>query len=131
VPALDQIPDEALVVRRGLPPFANSPLDRGCRQHPDGVYGFCVQDEVGLTVEQLAAECFNKNVGFTTAAEIRIMGYEVLRTNGAGHRATVVVPVDWSAEAAAKLARIFLAAVNPAPKKRGRPGRRFSPTSTR
>lgn len=121
MPAPDQIPDEALVVRCGLPPFVNSPLDRGCRQHPDGVYGFSVQAEVGLTVEQLSAECFNKNVGFTTAAEIRIMGYEVLRTNGDGHHATVVVPVDWSAEAAAELARVFLAAANPAPRKRGRP----------
>jgi hypothetical protein len=37
-----------------------------------------------------------------------------------GH-ATVVVPEDWTADAAAKLALIFRHAINPAPKKRSLP----------
>ena len=93
----DLLPDDALVVRCGLPPFVNSPLVRGCRWHPVGLFGFSVQSAVGLTVQQLATACSNNSVGFTTAREIRIMGYDVVRTNGEAHHATVVVPVDWSA----------------------------------
>jgi hypothetical protein len=117
----ERLPDDAVVVRCGLPPFADSPLDRGCRQHPDGFFGFSVQAAAGLTVEQLAASCPNKSVGFTTVAKIRIMGYEVVRTRGAAYHATVVVPEDWGAEAAEELARIFDRAANPAHKKRQRP----------
>jgi hypothetical protein len=65
--------------------------------------------------------CRNKRVGFTTVAEIRIMGYEVVRTSGEAHHATVVVPEDWGADAAAKLAAIFEPAANPAYRKRQRP----------
>lgn len=115
---LEPVADEALVVRCGLPPFRNSPLHLGCRHHPDGCYGFSVQAEVGLTVEQLATACMNKSVGFTTVGEIRIMGYEVLHTLGEAHHATVTVPEDWTADAAADLAQIFRHATNPAPKKR-------------
>jgi len=115
---LERVADAAFVVRCGLVPFVNSPLELGCDHHPDGVYGFSVQAEVDLTVEQLAVACSNKCVGFTTAAEIRIMGYDVVRTYGEGHHATVVVPVDWTAEAARALAIIFQHATNPAPKKR-------------
>jgi hypothetical protein len=68
------LPDDAVVVRCGLPPFVNSPLERGCRRHPVGLFGFSVQAAVGLTVEQLAIVCRNKIVGFTSVAEIRIMG---------------------------------------------------------
>jgi hypothetical protein len=114
----EPVADEALVVRCGLPPFVNSPLHLGCRKHPDGPFGFSVQAEVGLTVEQLATACFNKTVGFTTVAEIRIIGYQVLRTSGEAHHATVVVPEDWTADAAVELARIFQHATNPTPKKR-------------
>jgi len=117
----DPLSDDALVVRCELPPFVNSPLDRGCRWHPVGLFGFSVQASAGLTVQQLATACFNKSVGFTTAGEIRIMGYEVVRTSGEAHHATVVVPVDWSADAAEQLARIFQQATNPAPKTRERP----------
>ena len=115
-----RLPDEAFVVRCGLVPFVQRPLDDRCGHH-DGVYGFSVQAELGLTVEQLAAGCSNKSVGFTTVAEIRIMGYDVVRTRGEDHHATVVVPEDWSAESARELARIFQHAINPAPKKRFRP----------
>jgi hypothetical protein len=113
----DLLPDDALVVRCGLPPFVNSPLARGCRRHPVGLFGFSVQ-AAGLTVQQLATACSNKSVGFTTAGEIRMMGYPVIRTSGEAHHATVVVPVDWSIDAAEQLARIFQHATNPAPKER-------------
>ncbi len=113
--------DDAVVVRCGRPPFVDSPLDRGCRRHPDGFFGFSVQSAAGLTVEQLATVCRNKSVGFTTVAKIRIMGCEVVRTSGEAHHATVVVPEDWSAEAAARLAGIFEPAANPAYKRRLRP----------
>jgi hypothetical protein len=115
---LQAVPNEAVVVRCGQPPFVNSALHRGCRHHPDGCYGFLVQAEVGVTVEQLATACSNKSVGFTTVAEIRIMGYEVLRTSGDAHHATVAVPEDWTADAATELARIFQHVTHPAPKKR-------------
>src|SRR5262245_49832029 len=72
----ERLPDDAVVVRCGLPPFRDSPLNRGCRHHPDGFFGFSVQASVGMTVEHLATACFNKSVGFTTVAKIRIMGYE-------------------------------------------------------
>lgn len=117
----DEIPDEALVVRCGLPPFEQSPLHRGCRRHPSGVFGFSVQAAAGLTVEQLAVACHNKSVGFTTVATIRIMGYEVVRTSGEAYHATVVVPEGWGVDAAEELARVFMQATNPAPKKRQRP----------
>jgi hypothetical protein len=116
----ERLTDDAVVVRCGLPPFVASPLHRGCRRHPAGFFGFSVQAEAGLTVEQLALACPNKSVGFTTVAKIRIMGYEVVRTVGESHHATVVVPEDWSAEAAEELARIFEPAANPTPKKVGR-----------
>jgi hypothetical protein len=119
--SLDRLEDESVVVRCGRPPFENSPLDRGCRQHPDGPFGFSVQAAVGLTVGELAAGCPNNYVGFTTVAQIRIMGYEVLRTSGEGHHATVVVPRDWSPESARALAAIFQSAVNPTSRKRPRP----------
>ena len=41
-----------------------------------GPFGFSVQCCAGLTVEQLAAACPNKTVGFTTVGQIRIIGYE-------------------------------------------------------
>ena len=78
----ERLPDDAVVVRCGLPPFVDSPLERGCRRHPVGLFGFSVQAAVGLTVEQLATACRNKSVGFTSVAQIRIMGYEVVRTSG-------------------------------------------------
>ena len=117
----EPVPDEAVVVRCGLPSVEKSPLVQGCRRHPDGPFGFSERAAVGLTVEQFATACSNNSVGFTTVAEIRIMGYQVLRTSGEAHHATVVVPEDWGVDAAVSLAPIFRHARNPAPKKRTRP----------
>ena len=109
---VEWIPDEAFVVRCGVPPFVNSPLILGCRRHPEGPYGFSVQSAVGLTVAQLAAACRNNVVGYTLAGNIRTLGYEIVQTGGAGHHATVIVPEDWSPEAASILARRFQRAEN-------------------
>jgi hypothetical protein len=114
----DRIPDEAFVVRCGLPPFLRNPLDQACRLHPEGPYGFSVQAAVHLTVVQLAGACRNNHVGFTTAGEIRKMGYEVMRTSGVGWHATVVVPQDWTQESSKELSRLFTQARNPAPRRR-------------
>lgn len=113
----DRIPDEAFVVRCGLPPFENSPLIKGCRRHPEGPYGFSVQSEVGLTVERLAAACRNGSVGYTTAGEIRRMGYDVIRTHGDFHHATVLVPKPWNIRDSEDLTAIFRIARNPSPRK--------------
>jgi hypothetical protein len=93
-------------------------LHTACDVHPSGCYGFSVQAAVGLTVEELAVECFNSTVGYTSAGEIRKMGYEVRVTSGAGRLATVVVPRPWAPEAAQQLALLFLPARNPSPKRR-------------
>jgi hypothetical protein len=114
----DPLSDAALVVRCGLPPFLAQPLHTRCDMHPDGVFGFSVQASSTLTVQELATACYNNSVGFTTVGEIRLMGYSVLRTSGEWQHATVVVPLQWSAEAAYQLACIFQTASNPAPKKR-------------
>ena len=114
----ERLRDEALVVRCGLPPFHGRPLNVACEEHPSGCYGFSVQSAVGLTVEELARECSNSSVGYTTVGEIRIMGYEVRITSGGGRHATVVVPRHWSPEAAQQLALLFRTARNPAPKRR-------------
>jgi hypothetical protein len=68
-----------------------------------------------LTVLELAATCRNNVVGYLIAGDIRSLGYEVVRTSGAGHHATVIVPEDWSVEAAEILARRFQRAENQGP----------------
>ncbi len=114
----DRLPDDALVVRCGLPPFANSPLNQGCDWHQDGHFGFSVQASVGLTVQDLARAFYNKSVGFTTVGKIRTLGYDVVRTSGEAYHATVIVPLNWRVDDALTLTRIFQTANNPAPKKR-------------
>jgi hypothetical protein len=114
----DLLPDDAVVVRGGVPPFRVRPLHTACDQHPAGYHGFSVQSAAGLTIEQLATECPNKTVGFTTAGEIRKMGYDVRETSGDGHHATVVVPKPWEPDAAEQLAQTFRPANNPSPKRR-------------
>lgn len=71
-----------------------------------------------MTVEELARECFNNSVGYTTVGEIRKMGYEVRVTSGAGRHAMVVVPRSWTPEAAQQLVLLFRPARNPSPKRR-------------
>lgn len=117
MPASDRLTDESLVVRCGMPPFAANPLNRACGQH-EGVYGFSVQAKAFVSFEELASWCRNNSVGFTSVGEIRKMGYDVVVTSGAGYHATVVVPIDWTAEAAELLTSLFQHAKNPAPKRR-------------
>lgn len=112
----ERLPDEAWVVRCGLPPFTARPLITACDEHPAGVYGFSVQSAADLSVEQLAPACRNKSVGFTTVGKIRQMGYDVVQTAGGFQHATVVVPRDWTTEAADALTSLFAGAINPAPR---------------
>ncbi len=113
----DRIPDDAFVVRCGLPPYTKNPLIAACRHHPDGPFGFSVQFEIGLTVECLATACRNRSVDYTTAGEIRRMGYDVIRTRGDFYHATVLVPKPWNPEDAETLTKTFRLATNPSPRK--------------
>jgi len=113
----EPLPDDALVVRGGKPPFVNNPLDHGCDEHPAGVYGFSVQCAPGKTLGDLAGYLRNRRVGLTTVGEIRRMGYDVVRTAGFGNHATVVVPSDWDGAATEELAWLFQEAENPSPRR--------------
>lgn len=109
----DRLPDEAWVVRCGRPPFDHpKPLQERCDEH-DGLYGFSVQSRGNLTLEVLAGWCQNNRIGVTTAGAIRALGYKVEVTRGKGFHATVVVPRDWTPEAARQLAESFEDRENP------------------
>jgi hypothetical protein len=112
----DELPDDAFVVRGGLPPFVRS-LTLACDWHPQGFFGFSVQAEASKSVVDLARAVPNGRVGFTTVGEIRKMGYDVVRTSGAGFHATLVVPIDWDEAEAERLARLFQEADNPNPRR--------------
>ncbi len=113
MPVEDRLPDDALVVRGGRPPFPNAPLQERCNQHPDGHHGFSVKCGVGLTIAELAVGLRYTFVGVTTVGEIRRLGYEVVRTRGFAYHATVVVPENWEPGAAEQLARLFQEERNP------------------
>ncbi len=76
----NRLPDEALVVRGGRPPFAQNPLIERCAERPDGLYGFSVQSAPGLGLKELAADLPNASVGVTTVGAVRSAGYDVVRT---------------------------------------------------
>lgn len=80
MPAVEQIPDEAIVVRGGR----NRPEDiqRGIGTHPSGVTGISVECAVGSTIEELTTTIPHRQVGATTVGEIRKAGGEVIRTSG-------------------------------------------------
>jgi hypothetical protein len=112
-----RLPDEAVVVRCGRPPFDDPiPLCERCVQH-EGVYGFSVQCADKLSLDQLAGVCPNRKVGVATVGEIRVLGYDVVMTSGKGHHATVVVPNDWDYAASQGLVQLFREQVNPRPRK--------------
>ena len=93
----DRLPDEALVVRGGCPPYDREHvpfLFSIVEPHPDDPFGFSVQSEMGRSLEELGGFLSNRTVGVTTVGEIRRMGYDVVRTSGEGRHATVVVPID-------------------------------------
>jgi hypothetical protein len=77
MPDHDRLPDEALVVRGGRPPFVR-PLEDDCDPHPDGYYGFSVQCAAGATLDELGSGLRNKHLGVTTVAAIRELGYDVM-----------------------------------------------------
>jgi hypothetical protein len=117
MPGADRLPDQALVVRCGRPPFDDPiPLCDRCVQH-DGVYGFSVQCADEVPLDRLAGLCPNWKVGVATVGEIRFLGYDVVVTSGKGYHATVVVPIDWDHAASEGLVRLFREEVNPVPRK--------------
>jgi len=77
---VEEIPDEALVVRGGR----NHPADivRGTGTHPSGVTGVSVESAVGVSVAELAASIPHGQVGVTTVGEVRKAGGDVIRTAG-------------------------------------------------
>lgn len=77
---MDQIPDEALVVRGGR----NRPVDlaRGTGTHPSGVTGVSVECAVGLSVAELAATIPHRQIGVTSVGAVRRAGGDVVRTSG-------------------------------------------------
>lgn len=88
MPAVERIPDEAIVVRGGR----NRPEDiqRGTGTHPSGVTGISVECAVGLTIEELATTIPHRQIGSTTVGEVRKLGGEVVRTSGRSlHHATL------------------------------------------
>jgi hypothetical protein len=101
-----------------MPPFgpASGPtiLHERCQVH-HGVHDFSVQCAAGVEFAELAAWCPNRRVGVLTVSEVRGLGYDVVRTPGKGHHATVVVPAEWGRDAADILARSFRVASNPSP----------------
>ncbi len=112
-----RLPDEALVVRCGQPPFDPIKFIREkCAEHPEGFFGFSVQSADGAIVEALAAWCPNNKIGQTTVGAVRTAGYDVVRTSGYGYHATVVVPRDWEPNAAELLLSLFAELTNPIPK---------------
>jgi hypothetical protein len=112
-----RLPDEALVVRCGQPPFDPVKVIRdGCREHPDGFYGFSVQCAAGAAIEMLAAWCSNNKIGWATVGAVRAAGYDIVTTSGDGYHATVVVPRDWETDAATLLLALFAELTNPIPK---------------
>jgi hypothetical protein len=77
---VEEIPDEALVVRGGK----NRPEDilRGTGLHPSGVVGISVECAVGRSIEELAAGIPHRQIGITTVGKIRQAGGDVIRTSG-------------------------------------------------
>lgn len=112
-PRLARLPDEALVVRCGVPPFGVPTRLLTDSDHHEGVYGFSVQSAPMIVFEELARWCPNKKVGLLTVGEVRSFGYDVVPTSGRGHHATLIVPLDWKQEAAESLAQSFRLARNP------------------
>lgn len=108
----EPLPDDAVVVRCGSPPFLARPLFESCVVH-EGVYGFSVQCAGGIEALELARVCPNNLVGSTTVGQIRLLGYNVVITSGRGHHATVVVPVSWTRDQAGRLSSEFQPVVNP------------------
>ena len=80
MPAVERIPDEAIVVCGGR----NRPeeIQRGTGTHPSGVTGISVECAVGLTIEELSTIIPHGQIGSTTVGKVREAGGEVIRTSG-------------------------------------------------
>lgn len=96
---MERIADNAMVVRGG----SNQPhhIDQAIGMHPSGITGFSVQCAENVSIAQLAHAIPHRQIGVTTAEEIRKAGGEVVRTTGRSpYHATVV---DLEPEIASRL----------------------------
>lgn len=109
---MEQIPDDALVVRGGR----NRPNDveRGMGTHPSGVTGVSVECAAGLSVQELAVNIPNGQIGVSNVGAVRAAGGDVIRTSGRSpHHATLT---GLSPDEASRLLTPTIA--NPAGKRR-------------
>ncbi len=112
-PSAEPLPDDAVVVRCGRPPFDDpTPLRQRCDWH-EGHFGFSVQCGAGVFLEELSRWCPNRKIGVTTVGAVRVLGYDVIVTSGKGHHATVAVSPDWTHEDSRRLVDLFREQVNP------------------
>jgi hypothetical protein len=111
----ERLPDEALVVRCGQPPFRDGRLLHEARKENRGFFGLSVQCGTSVSVEELALWCRNNKIGVTTVGAVRLAGYDVVVTPGSGHHATLVVPRVWDLGEALALALLFEERANPIP----------------
>jgi hypothetical protein len=110
-----RLPDDAMVIRCGQPPFQHGRLlHESCKEN-QGYFGLSVQCRASVAVEDLAVWCPNNKIGVTTVGAIRSAGYDVVVTPGRGHHATLVVPLVWDLGGALTLALLFEEQVNPIP----------------
>jgi hypothetical protein len=115
MPSGQPLPDAALVVRCGQPPFRQGRLLHEAGKENQGYFGISVQCGESLAIEELAVWCPNNKIGLTTVGAIRSAGYDVVVTLGRGHHATLVVPRAWDLDEALVLALLFKEWANPIP----------------
>ena len=112
----EQIPDESLFVRCGLLLMSDPNRLRESSTWHEGFFGFSVQCRYGVTLEELAKWCPNKKISVSIVGEIRKLGYDVVRTIGKGHHATVAVDPAWTIKETQELIRRFHEEPNPSPR---------------
>ncbi len=77
---MDQIPDEALVVRGGR--NLSEDILRGTGTHPSGVTGISVECSLEVSLAVLAKNIPHGQIGCTTVGKVRRLGGNVIRTLG-------------------------------------------------
>ena len=110
VPLPTAIPDSALVARGGAAANQTAQkIDAAIGDHPSGVTGFSAQCNGGTCLQDLGSAIPNKQLGVTTAGQIRALGGDVIQTSGRGNHVTVT---NLSGDAASSL---FKVEANPNP----------------
>lgn len=75
-----RIPDDAFVVRGGQNRVQD--IQRGMAMHPSGIVGVSVESADSVTIEDLSIMIPHRQIGITTAREVRKVGGDVVRTSG-------------------------------------------------